>query len=82
MEITVYSASWCGPCKLLKPSLKREGIEFTNVDIDANLEATSKAGVRGVPTTVITDDDGVEVARIVGFSADTMKRIKEVLGIE
>lgn len=79
MNVTVYSAVWCGPCKMLKPAYKKAGIEYISVDIDANLEDANKAQVRGVPTTVITDDDGKQVARIVGFNETTLARVLEVL---
>jgi glutaredoxin len=81
MSITVYSAEWCGPCKMLKAAFKREGIEYNTVDVDADTTAASKAGIRGVPTTVITKADDKEV-RIVGFSNTTLKRVKEELGLE
>ena len=32
---TVYSTPWCGYCHRLKGQLKREGIEFDEVDIEA-----------------------------------------------
>jgi glutaredoxin len=79
MKVTVYSAAWCGPCKMVHPALKREGIEYRKVDIDANLEEADRVGIRSVPTIIITKDDGEEVTRITGFSTDAIKRVKEVL---
>ena len=32
---TLYSTPWCGYCHRLKGQLKREGIEFDEVDIEA-----------------------------------------------
>ena len=63
--ITVYSADWCGFCKMVKQYLSQKGIEFTekNVDSDPGAadEAVSKSGQRGIP---VTDIDG---QIIVGF---------------
>ncbi len=67
MNVTVYSATWCGPCKMLKPALKKAGIEFTDVDVDANAEDADKAKIRGLPTVVISNDEGKEVRRTVGM---------------
>lgn len=80
MKVTVYSADFCGPCKMMKAGFKREGIEYKEIDVDADTESSAKAGIRGVPTTVITEE-GKEDVRIVGFDSTTLKRIKEVLSI-
>jgi thioredoxin 1 len=68
MKIMLFSASWCNPCKALKQQLSNQGltsnIEF--IDIDENPELTKQYGIRSVPTTVITNDDGTEQSRISG----------------
>lgn len=67
---TVFSASWCGPCKAYKPhvdAVKAEGYDIQKVDIDENADLASKANVRGVPTTIIYDDNGKEVQRFAGM---------------
>jgi glutaredoxin len=80
MKVTVYSADWCGPCKMMKATFKREGIEYTTIDVDGDTTAAAEAKIRGVPTIVITKADGKEV-RIVGFSNTTLKRVKKELGL-
>lgn len=63
--ITVYSADWCGFCKMVKNYLTQKGIEFTekNVESDPGAadEAVAKSGQRGIP---VLDVDG---QIIVGF---------------
>lgn len=59
-SLTVFSTTWCGPCKRLKGLLKIEGIEFVEVDIDRDPEAESfvKEVNRGnavVPTLLFAD---------------------------
>ncbi len=34
MSFTMYSTPWCGYCSRLKSQLTREGITFTEVDIE------------------------------------------------
>jgi thiol-disulfide isomerase/thioredoxin len=65
---------------MLHPNFERAGIEYTKVDIDANAEEADKARIKGVPTIVITKDNGEEI-RIVGFDHKVMKRVKKELGI-
>ena len=73
VSILQFSASWCQPCKILKPIMEKlseeykDKVNFYYADIDEKAinTATSIAGVRGVPTVVIYKK-GVEVARKVG----------------
>ena len=73
VSILQFSASWCGPCKVLKPIMEKLSDEFKDkgnfyyADIDeyAINTATSIANVRGVPTVVVYKK-GEEVARKVG----------------
>ena len=38
-SITMFSTSWCGYCRRLKSQLDREGIRFTEVDIERDPES-------------------------------------------
>ncbi len=38
-QITMYSTPWCGYCRRLKGQLDREGITYTEIDIEQNPEA-------------------------------------------
>jgi len=56
LEVLKFSASWCGPCRVLSNTLKDvEGI--TQVDIDKDMETARKYGIRSVPTLVFLKDD-------------------------
>ncbi|WP_327089606.1 mycoredoxin [Nonomuraea sp. NBC_01738] len=79
MALTVYTTTWCGPCKRLKSQLTREGISYREVDIEANPEAASfvesvNNGNQVVPTVVIetpkgrvvrTNPSAIEVKRLL-----------------
>jgi mycoredoxin len=63
MALTVYSTTWCGPCKRLKAQLAREGITFHEVDIERDPKAAEfvmsvNNGNQVVPTVVIETTAG------------------------
>ncbi|GAA3682443.1 mycoredoxin [Nonomuraea antimicrobica] len=63
MALTVYSTTWCGPCKRLKSQLAREGIVFDEIDIERDPSAAEfvmsvNNGNQTVPTVVIDTPRG------------------------
>ena len=58
--VTMYSTTWCGYCLRLKRLMQREGIEYAEVDIEADDQAAevvmqANGGNRTVPTLVFAD---------------------------
>lgn len=56
----MYTTNWCGYCRRLKSQLGREGIDFTEVNIEEHPEAVSiveqaNGGNQTVPTLVFAD---------------------------
>jgi mycoredoxin len=59
-DVTIYSTPWCGYCHRLKAQLDREGIEYTEIDIEVEPEAGAfveqvDGGHQTVPTVVFPD---------------------------
>ena len=59
-RVTMYTTNWCGYCVRLKSQLKREGIAFTEVNIEehpegAALVAKANNGNLTVPTLLFSD---------------------------
>jgi mycoredoxin len=58
--ITMFSTSWCGYCSRLKSQLDKQGIGYTEVDIEhvdgtAELVASLNGGNQTVPTLIFPD---------------------------
>ena len=79
MKILKFAASWCSPCAMLSNMLESTdlGIPVEEIDIDENMELPKKYGIRGVPTMVLLNDDGVEVRRLIGLpTKDQLETLK------
>lgn len=54
-----FWAEWCGPCKMIGPSLEElseelgEQVSIVKLNIDENPEAPGSYGVRGIPTMIL-----------------------------
>ena len=82
MKILKFSASWCGPCKMLSMTIAgiKDEIPYPieEIDIDVDSELAQSFGVRGVPTMVLVDGD-TEIRRKVG--AMTAAELKTFAGV-
>ncbi len=78
-----FWAEWCGPCKMIAPSLEElseelsGNVKITKLNIDENPDLAAQFGVRSIPTLVIFKD-GEPAAMQVGVKpknalADWMK---------
>ncbi len=68
-----FWATWCPPCKQLKPTIEAlekeyEGkIEIKSIDSDENKELAQEFNVQAIPTLIFLDAKGNELSRIVGL---------------
>ncbi len=71
VKVIKFSASWCGPCRMLAPIFDQvrseiSGVSFTDVDVDASKDLASQYSISSVPTVII-EKDGVVVNRFSGI---------------
>ena len=68
IELDYWGATWCGPCKAMKPvltELEQSGWTVNRIDVDDRAEDARQLRIAGVPTMIIRKD-GTEIGRIVG----------------
>ncbi len=67
-----FWATWCAPCKMLKPLVEELAIEYdgrvtvAELDVDANPITASKFGVLSIPSLILFRG-GKPAERIVGY---------------
>lgn len=66
-----FNATWCGPCKMLKPVLEElaaesDAYKIVAVDVDEAPELAERFQVVSIPC-MVRIRDGVETGRQVGF---------------
>ena len=81
-----FWAEWCGPCKMIAPSLEeladdyKDSIDVAKLNVDENPSIASDFSIRSIPTLLIFKD-GSPVSQIVGaVPKSTIKsKIDEIL---
>ena len=80
VSVIQFSATWCGPCKSLRPIMEKlsgeykDRAKFFYADIESDaINLGSSCGIRGVPTVIVFKKK-TEVDRLVGgVSESAMK---------
>lgn len=79
--VLTFSASWCGPCRMLRPIIDELAaehadhdepvdppeLEFVRVDVDRNPTLAAAYRVMSVPAVVVVDAAGAEDGRVQGL---------------
>lgn len=80
--LVLFSAEWCGPCKVLKPNMElvegelKDSYNFIKADISENEENTKRFGIKNIPTCILIQEDK-EIARFSGVK--NTEQIKKFL---
>ncbi|TSP13940.1 thioredoxin family protein [Cupriavidus campinensis] len=71
--IVMFTASWCNPCKQMKPLVERlagnAGVQLVRVDAGDDKDVQQDHQIRGVPTIAVFKNNA-EVARLVGTQTE------------
>lgn len=69
-----YWAEWCGPCKMIAPTIDEIGTEYAGrlkvvkLNIDENSKTPVKYGVRGIPTLMLFKNGQVDATKVGALS--------------
>lgn len=78
-----FSATWCGDCRFIKPSMPAidadyPDINFIEVDRDKFLDLAQQLNIMGIPSFVAYQD-GREVGRFVNKDRKTKEEIEDFI---
>ncbi|KAL6497500.1 Cytoplasmic thioredoxin isoenzyme 2 [Orobanche hederae] len=78
LMVVDFSASWCGPCKLMEPffnqmSAKYSDVNFVKIDVDDLPDVAREFGVTAMPTFVLLKQ-GKEVSKVIGAKKDELEK--------
>jgi thioredoxin 1 len=65
-----FWAEWCGPCKMIGPSLEEisdelgDKVTILKLNIDDHPDTPAKYGVRGIPTMILFKDGQVAETKV------------------
>ncbi|WP_329174968.1 MULTISPECIES: glutaredoxin domain-containing protein [unclassified Streptomyces] len=80
--VTMYSTSWCGYCRRLKSQMDREGIAYSEINIEERPEFVkfveeANGGNQTVPTVqIVPAGGGAEVV----MTNPSLAQVKQALG--
>jgi thiol-disulfide isomerase/thioredoxin len=85
-SLVSFSAHWCKDCVQNIPALvnslrsaKNANIQLVMIDVDDNKKTAQEADVRAIPTIIIYNAEGNEVARIIENPSKEFGSIEEEL---
>ena len=70
-----FSATWCGPCKMLAPVLEKISeemkgkVDFFKADVDKNPNLARQFAIQSIPALIFLKN-GEEVGREIGFKPE------------
>ena len=71
LTLLQFSSAFCTPCRATRGLLRditkgHEDVKYIEIDAESNLELVRKLEINSTPTTLILNNQGVEVGRAVG----------------
>ncbi|KAK7348550.1 hypothetical protein VNO80_23108 [Phaseolus coccineus] len=81
LMVVDFTASWCGPCKLMDPVIQEfaaifRDVEFVKIDVDELMGVSERFQVQGMPTFMLIKK-GKVADKVVGVKKEELQRLIE-----
>jgi thioredoxin 1 len=75
-----FTAKWCSPCQAYTPTFEKvasetPGIQFETIDVDSTDSRITEYGIRGVPTTIVLENNKVIKRQSGNIGAEQLKQM-------
>jgi thioredoxin 1 len=75
-----FWAEWCGPCKMIAPTLETAATEYqgrlqiAKLNVDENRDVPGKFGVRGIPTLILFKNGQIAATKVGALNMQALKQ--------
>lgn len=68
MKLIKFEQPDCNPCSIVSSYLDSKSISYEKINVLEEPYKASEFGIMGVPVTVLINDHGEEIKRVIGFN--------------
>jgi thioredoxin 1 len=74
-KIIKFEQPSCVPCKMVSNFLNDKGIEYISYNVLEDFAETEQYFIMSTPVTILLDDEGNEVNRVVGYNPSQLDEL-------
>lgn len=78
-KLIVITKPDCAGCGSVKNFLNAKEIEFETIDGYENTDVLVKYGIMSFPVTILLDENGDEIERVIGFNSNALNVLTDDL---
>jgi thioredoxin 1 len=75
LKIIKFEQPSCVPCKMVANFLNDKEIEYTTYNVLEDFAETEQYFIMSTPVTILLDNDGNEVNRVVGYNPGQLEEL-------
>lgn len=83
-KVVYFGATWCGPCKKLKPNMEKmsqemsDKFDFYHGDVDACETIAQELGISSIPLTCFIKDKKI-MHKVIGGNIDDIRNLAKTM---
>ncbi|KAL2904306.1 Thioredoxin H2 [Bienertia sinuspersici] len=78
LVVIYFTATWCGPCRYMEPTIKELAAKYSDVDVakldvDELFNVSREFGIQAMPTFLLTKK-GKEIDKVIGAKKEDLQK--------